>query len=124
MARVNIVQLESVIAQCSHLAVDGQISEKAQDRFMEKAILLGRCLAALEAEEFGGGEQGVTSANQQLVEVNDRLEDVKAGLGNIPESIAALGRLTGTLDTLVTLVELTLASLPGIHGDTRANFRS
>ena len=92
---------------------------------MEKAVLLRRCLAVLKAEEFGDADQGVQHANAQLVEVNDRLADVKAGLGNIPESIAALGRLTGSLGMLVTLVELTLASgLPRTYGDARANFRS
>ena len=125
MARVNTVQLEGAIAQCFNLSMDGQISEKAQDRYMESAMLLRRRFAVLKAKEFGDGDQGVKSANHQLVEINNRLADVKAGLGNIPESMAALGKLTGTLDTLVTLVELTLESrLPRIYGDARANFRS
>jgi hypothetical protein len=55
---------------------------------------------------------------------DNRLADVKAGLGNIAESIAVLGKLTGDLDKLVTLVELTLESrLPRIYGDPRADSR-
>lgn len=124
MARVNTVQLENAIAQCFHLSMDEQVSETAQDKYMEKAMLLRRRFAVLKAKEFGDGDNGVKGANRQLIDINNRLADVKAGLGNIPESFAALGKLMGTLDTLVTLVELTLESrLPRIYGDARANSR-
>ena len=122
MARVNTVQLESAIAQCVNLSMDGHISEKAHDQYMEKAMLLRMRFAVLKAKDFDHGDQGVKSANHQLAELNNRLAEVKAGLGNIPDSIAALGKLVGTLDTLATLVELTLESrLPRIYGDARGN---
>ncbi len=78
----------------------------------------------LKAKEFGDGDESVKNANLLLAEANDRLADVKAGLGNIAESFAVLGKLTGDLDKLVTLVELTLESRhPRIYGDPRADFR-
>lgn len=125
MARVNTVQLEGIIAQCFRLSMDGQISVEWQDRYMEKAMLLRRRFAVLKAKEFGDGDHGVKNTNLLLAEVNNRLADVVSGLGNIPESVAALGKLTGALDMHVTLVELTLEQrLPRIHGNAEANFRT
>ena len=86
-------------------------------------MLLRRRFAVLKAKEFGDGDDGVKNANLLLAEASNRLADVRAGLGNIAESIAVLGKLIGDLDKLVTLVELTLESrLPRIYGDPRADF--
>ncbi len=124
MARVNTVELESAITRCVNLSMNGHISDRSQDRYMEKATLLRRRFAVLKAKDFADSDQGVRSANHQLAEINNRLEEVKAGFGDIPESVAALGKLVGTLDTLATLVELTLESrLPRIYGSARANSR-
>jgi hypothetical protein len=85
---------------------------------------LRRRLVVLEAKEFGDGDESVKNANLLLAEASNRLADVKAGLGNIAESIAVLGKLTVDLDTLVTLVELTLESRHArIYGDPRADLR-
>jgi hypothetical protein len=125
MARVNTVQLESAIVQCVNLSMDGHIAERSQDQYMEKAMLLRRRFAVLKAKDFADGDQGVKSANHQLAEINNRLAEVAAGFGNIPDSIAALGKLVGTLDTHVTLAELTLESrLPRIYGQVRADSRT
>ena len=124
MTRVNTVQLEAVIAECVNLSMDGQILEVAQDRYMENAMLLRWRLVVLKGKEFGEGDESVKHANRLLAEASNRLADVKAGLGNIVESFAVLGKLTGDLDKLVALVELTLASRhPRIYGDPLADFR-
>jgi hypothetical protein len=124
MARVNTVHLERAIEQCVKLSMDGHIAEKPQDQYMEKAMLLRRRLAPLKAKDFRDGDEGVQSANHQLAKIDKRLAEVKDGLGNIPDSIADLGKLVGSLDTLVTLVELTLESrLPRIYGPVRVNYR-
>ena len=85
---------------------------------------LRRQFVVLEAKEFGDGDESVQECQPLLAEATDRLADVKAGLGNIAESIAVLGKLDGDLDKLVTLVELTLESRhPRIYGDPRADSR-
>ena len=123
MARVNTVQLEAVIAECVNLSMDGQILDVAQERYMENAMLLRRRFVVLKAKDFGDGDESVKNANLLLPEASDRLADVKAGVGNVADSIAVLGKIIGELDKLVTLVELTLESrLPRIYGDPRADF--
>ena len=122
MARLNTVQLESAIAQCVDLSMDGHVSEEAQDQYMAKAMLLHMRFAVLKAEDFDDGDLGVKSANHRLAEVNNRLAEVRAGVGSIPDSIAVLGKLAETLDTLATHVELTLESrLPRIYAHARGN---